>query len=131
MEKELSLNMTLYEANKNIMKTVKPVAKKRMELDLANMSSWMATFLDTRYFMLMCKERSDFSLIHLINMNYSAAVQEIKEILEERGTLLAINYVKEENYYECWVRQEAENPNESEVFMFALFDADWMVVDIL
>lgn len=120
----------LYQANCSIMKTIKPVPPKKMELDLANIGAWMSSFVGTKYFMLMCKERSDFTLIHLNDFNYLKAVKEIKEVLEERGTLLAVDYIHGENHYECWVRQEGETPNQSEVFMFMLFDADWMVVEI-
>ena len=120
----------LYQANCNIMKTVKPIPEKKMKLDLANMGAWMSSFPQTRYFMLMCKERSDFTLIHLNEFNYLKAINEIREILEERGTLLAVDYIHGENHYECWVRQEAEKPEDSEVFMFMLFDADWMVIEI-
>ena len=121
---------TLYNANCNLMKTIKPVPKNKMKLDLTNMGAWMSSFPGVRYFMLMCKERSDFTLIHFNEFNYLKAVEEIKEILEERGTLLAVDYIHGENHYECWVRKEADTPEESEVFMFMLFDADWMVVDV-
>lgn len=121
---------SLYDANKSIMKTIAPVSEKRMQLDFAGVGAWMSSFVNTKYFMLMCKERSDFTLIHLNNFNYSDATQEIREVLEERGTLLGINYVHGENCYECWVREEADNPENSEVFLFMLFDADWMVVEV-
>lgn len=84
----------------------------------------MSSFHNCKYFMLMCKEKSDFTLIHLNGYNYKRASDEVKEILESRGTLLAIDYVHGENHYECWVREEAEDPENSEVFMFKLFDAD-------
>ena len=120
----------LYQANCSIMKTIKPVPPKRMEKDLTSIGAWMSSFAETKYFMLMCKERSDFTLIHLNDYNYFKAVDEIKEVLEERGTLLAVDYIHGENHYECWVRQEGETPEQSEVFMFMLFDADWMVVEV-
>ena len=121
---------TLYDANKQILKTVKPHSEKRIEKDLASVGAWMSSFIDTHYFMLMCKERSDFTLIHLNNFNFMKAVEEIKEVLEERGTILSIDYIHGENCYECWVRQEGETPEETEVFLFMLFDAQWMVVEV-
>ena len=121
---------TLYDANKQILKTVKPHSEKRIAKDLTGVGAWMSSFLDTKYFMLMCKERSDFTLIHLNNFNFSKAVDELKEILEERGTILSIDYIHGENCYECWVRQEGKTPEESEVFLFMLFDAQWMVVEV-
>lgn len=120
----------LYQANCSIMKTIKPVPEHKMKIDLANIGAWMSSFKDAKYFMLMCKERSDFTLIHLNDYNYLKAVQEIREVLEERGTLLAIEYIHGENHYECWVRKEGETPEQSEVFMFMLFDADWMIIEV-
>lgn len=120
----------LYQANCSLMKKIKPVPESKMQTDLAGIGAWMSSFPGVKYFMLMCKERSDFTLIHFNDFNYLDAVKELREILEERGTLLAVEYIHGENHYECWVRKEGETPEESEVFMFMLFDADWMVVEV-
>lgn len=122
----------LYDANRAILKTMAPVEESQMKIDLAGIGAWMSSFPRTKYFMLMCKERSDFTLIHIPTYNYLKAVNEIREVLEERGTLLGVNYVHGENCYECWIREEAkEELEEPVVYMFMLFDADWMVLDIL
>ncbi len=121
----------LYDANKAIMKTMAPVSEEKMKIDFAGIGAWMSSFPKTKYFMLMCKERSDFTLIHVLNYNYLNAVKEIREILEERGTLLGVNYIHGENCYECWVREEPTvELEEPVVYMFMLFDADWMVVEV-
>ncbi len=124
---DFDLNMTLYDANKQIMKTMAPVSKIKMNLDFANLGAWMSKYPNAHYFMLLCKERSDYTMFHLNNYNYSKATKEVREVLEERGTLLGINYVHGEDAYECWIREEGENP---QVYMFMLFQADWMVVEV-
>lgn len=79
--------------------------------------------------MLLCKERSDYTVFHFSkNYDYENALKEIKEVLEERGTLLGVNYVHGEDTYECWVR-EGEG-DDAEVYMYLLFDADWMIVEV-
>jgi hypothetical protein len=50
--------------------------------------------------MLMCKERSDFTLIHIKDSNYIDALNNLKEVLEERGEILAIQYVHGEDVFE-------------------------------
>lgn len=42
--------------------------------------------------MLMCKERSDFTFIHILDNQFVKAIQELKELLEERGQILAMQY---------------------------------------
>ena len=124
---DFDLNMTLYDANRQIMKTIAPVSDSRMKLDFVNLGAWMSKYPNAHYFMLLCKERSDYTIFHLNDYNYSRAIEEVKELLEERGTLLGINYIHGEDAYECWVREEGEIP---QVYMFMLFQADWMVVEI-
>jgi hypothetical protein len=48
----------------------------------------------------------------------------LKEVLEERGQILAIQYLHGEDAFEIWVK------NDEEVFMFMLFSAGWMVIEI-
>ncbi len=124
---DFDLNMTLYDANRQIMKTMAPVSDSRMKLDFANLGAWMSKYPNEHYFMLLCKERSDYTMFHLNDYNYSRATEEVREVLEERGTLLGINYIHGADAYECWVREEGEIP---QVYMFMLFQADWMVVEI-
>lgn len=119
---------TLYEAHKQLMRTMAPDNESKIKRDLTNVGVWMSTFKDSHYFMLMCKERSDFTLIHLNDYNYSNAIKELKETLESRGTLMGVNYVHGENCYECWVRMQQDGA-EPEIFLFMLFEAQWMVVE--
>jgi hypothetical protein len=77
----------------------------------------------TRWFMIMCKERSDFTLLHILNNNFFKGVQELQEILGSRGKIWAIQYQHGEDTFEIWVKIK------DEMFMFMLFGADWMVVE--
>ena len=118
---------SLYEMNKQLFKQIKPPSEQIVNLELANIGAWFSTNINTKYYMLLCKERSDYTLFHLDDFNYNKAIQELKEVLEERGDIMGFDFVHGENAYQCWVR---ERDDEHQVYMFMLFDADWMVVEI-
>ena len=69
--------------------------------------------------MLMCKERSDFTWFHITDNQFTKGIQELKEVLEERGQVLAIQYQHGEDAFEIWVKSK-----DDEVFMFMLFSAE-------
>lgn len=50
--------------------------------------------------MLMCKEHSDFTLLHITDNQFFKGVQELKEVLEERGEILSIQYQHGEDAFE-------------------------------
>jgi len=118
---------SLYEMNKQLFKQIKPPSEQIINLELANIGAWFSANINTKYYMLLCKERSDYTLFHLDNFNYNKIIQELKEVLEERGDIMGFDFVHGENAYQCWVR---ERDDEHQVYMFMLFDADWMVVEI-
>lgn len=118
---------SLYEMNKQLFKQIKPPSEQIINLELANVGAWFSANINTKYYMLLCKERSDYTLFHLDNFNYNKIIQELKEVLEERGDIMGFDFVHGENAYQCWVR---ERDDEHQVYMFMLFDADWMVVEI-
>lgn len=118
---------SLYEMNKQLFKQINPPGVKQISLELANIGAWMSSNYGAKYFMLLCKERSDYTMIHINDFNFTQAVQEVKEVLEERGDIMGFDFVHGENAYQCWVRERGEDP---QVYMFMLFDADWMVIEV-
>lgn len=113
----------LYELNKQVMSQLPPQTEDIMAHNWAVIGDWFGKDKD-RWFMLMCKERSDFTFFHITDNQFVKGVQELKEVLEERGQILAIQYLHGEDAFEIWVK------NEEEVFMFMLFAAGWMIVEI-
>lgn len=114
---------TLYELNKQVMAQLPPQSEDRMNHNWTVIGDWFGKD-EARWFMLMCKERSDFTLFHITDNQFVKAIQELKEVLQERGQILAIQYVHGEDAFEIWVK------NDEEVFMFMLFSAGWMVIEI-
>lgn len=113
----------LYELNKQIMAQLPPQSNEILNRNWMIIGDWFGRDQD-RWFMLMCKERSDFTLFHITDHQFVKAIQELKEVLEERGQILAIQYLHGEDAFEIWVK------NDEEVFMFMLFSAGWMVIEI-
>ena len=114
---------TLYELNKQVMAQLPPQDEVVMSHNWEVISDWFKKDKD-RWFMLMCKERSDFTLFHITNKHFVKGTQELKEVLQERGQILAIQYQHKEDAFEIWIK------NEKEVFMFMLFTAGWMIVEV-
>ena len=115
---------TLYDLNKQVMAQLPPQEENLLKHNWNVIGDWFGKN-QNRWFMLMCKERSDFTLLHIVDNNFSAAVQEVQEILLERGQILAIQYVHGEDSFELWIKD-----NNGEVFLFMMFEADWMVVEV-
>ena len=123
-EKEsVQMNMSLYDLNKNIIFNLPPQDENILNKNFRNINSWFCKY-DNPWFMLMCKERSDFTLIHITKNNYFKAVQELKEILQERGAISSLQYNQDQDVWEIWVKDEKE------AYVFMLFEASWMIVEI-
>ena len=74
----------------------------------------------------MCKERSDFTWLHITDNQFTKGVLELQNILKERGEILAIQYQHGEDAFEIWVRDHKTK----DVYMFMLFEAEWMIVEV-
>ena len=115
---------SLYELNKQILSQLPPQSDEALARNYNIIGSWFGQ-TPKRWFMLMCKERSDFTMFHITDHQFTKAVFELQEVLKERGTVLAIQYVHGEDTFEIWVKDK-----DGEVFMFMLFEASWMIVEI-
>lgn len=114
---------TLYDLNKQIMAQLPPQDEITMSHNWTVIGDWFGKD-QNRWFMLMCKERSDFTLIHITDNQFAKGVAELQKILQERGQILAIQYLHGEDAFEIWVKAN------DEVFMFMFFGADWMIVEV-
>ena len=114
---------TLYDLNKQVMAQLPPQDENTMAHNWNVIGDWFGKD-ECRWFMLMCKERSDFTFIHITDNQFTKAIQELQEILKERGQILAIQYQHGEDAFEIWIKKD------DEVFMFMLFGADWMIVEV-
>lgn len=114
----------LYELNKQIMAQLPPQSDDIMNHNWNVIGDWFGKN-QNRWFMIMCKERSDFTFLHITDNKFTAAIKELQEVLLERGQILAIQYVHGEDYFEIWIKD-----SNGEVFLFVLFEAEWMIVEV-
>jgi hypothetical protein len=97
---------TLYEMNQQLMAN----EKKMSGMNLMNKQKSLAMFFknsSAEYFMMLCKERSDYTLFHLQNeKSYIKAADEVILCMKNRGDILAIDRTPSNNSYEIWIRDE-------------------------
>lgn len=117
---------TLYETNQELYKQIEAPSEQEIDKQLAQVGAWFSSQFYKNYYLLYCREKHDFTIFHLENSEYFEAVQELKQVLQSRGTILEIVYSHDFHFYECWVRDEETE----EVNMYAFFSCDDWVIDI-
>ena len=121
--KNVSLG-TLYDFNKMIMATQSPLTKNEINEKLQNLEDWFNLRIDG-YAMLLCRERYDFTVFHLYELQNenppSIAAKELIKILQNRGDILSIE--KEQDAFEIWLSIDEE------VFAYYLFACDDWVIE--
>ena len=115
---------TLYGINKQLYKKINP-NKNNINMQLNALEIWFSALLNNKYFMLLCRERNDYTIFH-IKSDYKKAISELREVLESRGTILDMVYSEEFKLYECWIKDYEDE----EVFMYAFFPCDDWVINI-
>lgn len=115
---------SLYELNQQIMAQLPPQDEAIMNYNWTVIGDWFGKN-QKRWFMLMCKERSDFTMFHITDNQFTKGISELQEVLKERGEILAVQYLHGEDAFEIWVRESKDK-----VYMFMLFEAEWMIVEV-
>lgn len=118
---------TLYELNKQLIKKLPRQSKDVLKNQFINIKLW-ATENSDKWFMLLCREKADYTLFHCPIKSQTNTVKLIKELklcIEERGFLKSINKAAEDAW-EIWIKDDITN----EVYMYMLFPCGSMVVDI-
>lgn len=121
---ELELG-NMFELNKSIRRKSTAMDEEKINLSVGNVAAWCSSHPNTKHFMLLCKERSDYTIFRLNSFNYNQLGQELREVLESRGEILGIDYMHGYDSYECWVRDENQEP-----FMFMFFDCEGFIVEV-
>lgn len=122
---KLSLG-TLYDANKQLVKqTAVPFNHLQIAAAQVKLEDWFNMAIDC-YAMLLCKDRSDFTIFHLYeNQNPNppkVAAAECIGCLTDRGKILSIELNKD-NAWEIWMLID------DEVYCYYLFNYDNAVIE--
>lgn len=135
------VQLTNYELNKQAYAQVDPLSEDELKRVLLNIGDWFSYCFKSEYFMLLCRERHDYTTIHIHNFQFDKAIQELEDLLTSRGEIVDIQFAHGSNAWECWVRErrtEAIDELEAntefkwtpQVWMFMLFDAQDFVVEV-
>ena len=117
---------TLYDFNKQLMSQ----AKELRRIDFKDSLNEIKDFIkekDNKYFMLLCKERSDYTVFVLFkNEDFDRQIfkKELSECLANRGQVLSIEKTKDKQAYEIWIKVDEE------AFVYYLFPYDLGVIEV-
>ena len=117
---------TLYDFNKQLMSQ----AKELRRIDFKDSLNQIKDFIkekDNKYFMLLCKERSDYTVFVLFkneDFNRQIFKKELSECLTNRGQILSIEKTKDKQAYEIWIKIDEE------AFVYYLFPYDLGVIEV-
>ena len=117
---------TLYDFNKQLMSQ----AKELRRIDFKDSLNEIKDFIkekDNKYFMLLCKERSDYTVFVLFkneNSDRQIFKKELSECLINRGQILSIERTKDKQAYEIWIKIDEE------AFVYYLFPYDLGVIKV-
>lgn len=116
---------TLYGVNKQLYAKVTP-SKKQIDKQLEELKTFISYSSNT-YWMLLCREKNDYTVFNIVeSAKYEKMINELKEVLEGRGTIIDVRYSTTSGFYECWIKEKGT----AEVFMYALFPCDSWVINI-
>lgn len=116
---------TLYNVNRKLYENVDFPTEMELDHQLASVGAWFSAIFEHNYFMLLCREKYDFTIFK-VEHSYNEAIQELREVLESRGRIIEIVFSHDFDFYECWVKDEETD----EISMYAFFPCDDWVIDV-
>lgn len=104
----------LYEFNKSAYKKEKPYDAVELGAKLTEIEP---VLIDSKYWMLLCHDRRDYTMFVNTTVKKGKFAQELKETLMNRGLILDIEQQKD-GAFEIWIRDFDTNEN----FAYYLFE---------
>lgn len=122
---DVDMGLNVYEFNKNIMKQL-PIIE-----DLTKVKEEIETYCEnapfTEYLMMLCKERSDYTLFHFGCGNPAPFPDDIIECFENRGFgIINTEIIDNGIAMEIWVKRPGQM---EEADLYYIFPADSMVIE--
>lgn len=126
----LSTN-SLYALNQQAYDTVNPLGIKEKHDQLNNLYEWVKE-QRCDYTMLLCHERRDYTIFRYKtreDKKYNNGIfNDLKECLENRGKILDVRYVQDQDAWEIWIRIFEDKGHKNYMYMF--FNAEEFVVEV-
>ena len=135
------VNLTNYELNQQAYRNLPQYTEEQLDRACQVMKIKLEESPSSiEYLGILCRERHDYTLIHINNSHYEAAIDEMIEVLQNRGDIMDIIYDKKSGCYQAWVREKGAEVSKivslmrdnyeyiPEVWMYMIFDAsDWVI----
>lgn len=122
---------SLYALNQQAYDTVTPLGIRDKHKQLNNLYEWVKE-QRCDYTMLLCHERRDYTIFRYKTREdkkyYNGIFKDLKECLENRGKVLDIRYIQDQDAWEIWVRIFKDNSHQNYMYMF--FNAEGFVVEV-
>lgn len=120
---------TKYEINKAGYAEFKPLDPITLQQELAQIAK---EFPSHYYWMLLCKERSDYTIFYDKKIDMGNKIQntvtELRETLHNRGDVISIEYIGDKQkampMWEIWLKSDGQ------VVMYMLFECDDFIVEV-
>lgn len=124
-EKKVSLG-NLYDMNKQVMLKQPPLGRLEIDNIKLDLEQWFNWQLDG-YAMLLCREKYDFTVFHLYELQNPnpprVAANELIEVLKNRGKILSIEKdINDDKVWEIWLKIDKE------AYAYYLFNCDDFVI---
>ena len=114
--------MTYYDQQRQIISQIDPINKITPE-GKENLKNFLN---DYKYLCLMCREKYDFTIFLDVDENYHKTIDEIEDLLNERGVIYDYGFSQTENVYQFWIKTN----DDEEIHLYVLFNAEQMIVNI-
>lgn len=127
--------MTLYDLNKQMVKSLSPMDEESKQAFINNIFNSYIANRPNKYYMLLCKELSYFTVFHQDEDNTDNFAETVHQLLSDKGVIITAGWDNEEMQtgIEYWVsiRTPVENnPDFKDVYCFYLFKYDAGVVEV-
>ena len=124
-KKTTDVTTTLYELNKVNMNQISPVDKEWLEEKIKDITNSFILFSTSNYWMLLCRERYDYTVFSRKNTITTCFAQELLGCLTDRGDILDLSE-QPDGAYEIWIRDRQSGEN----FAYYLFDYSYGVIEV-
>lgn len=128
---EANNSANLYNMNKQLMANEKPLDVIAYGNLLGKIATWFEQGI--QYYMLLCHEHRNYTLFNIKPNAYiglaeksKTASQELKECLDNRGSVLSIEYQEAQDAWEIWIKDNIT----AETMVYYLFKYDAGVIEV-
>ena len=118
---------TLYEFNRDAVAAETPLTRTELKKALREIKQFFYEKPDN-YFMLLCREKYDFTLFNLKykeEFSTRKLIDELEECLNNRGLIISIELTKAKDAFEIWIKSTDDNT----ACVYYLFPYDLGVIE--